>query len=211
MMDLDFNQIRNLDKSSELIIVDGIKIINDMKTNYFNTVLTNTPKIFDEQFDIFKSNGNVNVNGNAVKNAIGIDNENGHGIESGNRNDNENGLENGIENENGHSHYEYVYRNKPRHRYESSHCTWTKITTTNKYKLINTFIDSLNINDKRMKANVLYLLTSAIDQHKITKNVDVNYDVVSKTLKGIYKLYMDNGDYKLSETNLLDDYIRIIE
>lgn len=178
-MDLDIKQIRELDKSNELIVVDGIKIINDMKTNYFNTIFNDIqqklkigtgPEIRNEKLVEF-CNVPVQV------------------------------------------HYDYGQRNKPRHRFESSQCTWTKITTTNKYKLVNIFIESLNINDKRLKANVLYLLTSAIDLHKITKNIDVDYDIASKTLKGIYKLYVDTttGEYKISENNLLTDYVRIIE
>jgi len=186
--ELDSREIMNLDKTSELIIVDGEKVINDLRTNCQSMTvvhaLSQQYPILPAIYDMSNSNINTNMNMNNKETQISDQND---------------------------DHKKQYQKTRTRHRYESNSCTWTKITTTNKYKLIGQFIDNLSITDKRSKANLLYLLTCAIDQHKITKNIDVDYDITLKQLKGIYKLYVcDDEEYKLSETNLESGYVQII-
>jgi hypothetical protein len=85
--------------------------------------------------------------------------------------------------------------------------SWSKLTTAQKYKHINQFIELITQNVSNQK-ELRYLLCTAISEQKITKSIDVEYDQDLGKLIHIFKLYKDidnetgNEKYFISDINL---------
>lgn len=89
-------------------------------------------------------------------------------------------------------------KSKSRGRSENYACSWSKISTSSKYKIIADFIEKIEPDRKKQK-ELKYLLTVAINEQKFNKNCDVEFDADKKELLKINKLMMDeSGNYCLS-------------
>jgi hypothetical protein len=84
--------------------------------------------------------------------------------------------------------------------------SWSKLTTAQKYKHINNFIELLTNNVFRQK-ELRYLLCTAISEQKITKSNDVEYDQEVGKLVHIFKLYKDNDIETGNEKYYISDNI----
>lgn len=80
--------------------------------------------------------------------------------------------------------------------------SWSKLTTAQKYKHINQFIELITDNVSNQK-ELRYLLCTAISEQKITKSNDVEYDQDVGKLIHIFKLYKEID----SETNMYKYFI----
>ena len=84
--------------------------------------------------------------------------------------------------------------------------SWSKLTTAQKYKHINNFIETLTNNVFNQK-ELRYLLCTAISEQKITKSIDVEYDQDVGKLIHIYKLYKDIDNETKTEKYFIADNI----
>jgi hypothetical protein len=84
--------------------------------------------------------------------------------------------------------------------------SWSKLTTAQKYKHINNFIETLTNNVFNQK-ELRYLLCTAISEQKITKSIDVEYDQDVGKLIHIYKLYKDIDNETGTEKYFIADNI----
>jgi hypothetical protein len=80
--------------------------------------------------------------------------------------------------------------------------SWSKLTTAQKYKHINQFIELITDNISNQK-ELRYLLCTAISEQKITKSNDVEYDQNVGKLIHIFKLYKEIDN----ETNIYKYFI----
>lgn len=84
--------------------------------------------------------------------------------------------------------------------------SWSKLTTSQKCKVINTFISEITeiILDDNVKMTyqrqLRYILISALHEQLITKTCDVDYDQENGKILKIHKLVFENNEYKLSPT-----------
>ena len=80
--------------------------------------------------------------------------------------------------------------------------SWSKLTTAQKCKIINTFIEDLleNEEDKdKLRRDLRFLLFNGLYEQTITKNIDVEYDQNIGKLIKIFKLTRNESGYHLLE------------
>lgn len=82
--------------------------------------------------------------------------------------------------------------------------SWSKLTTSQKCKVINTFISEITdiITDDNIKMTyqrqLRYILISALHEQLITKTGDVDYDQENGKILKIHKLVFQDNEYTLS-------------
>jgi hypothetical protein len=79
--------------------------------------------------------------------------------------------------------------------------SWSKLTNSNKHKLINNYIDKI-AHTIAKKNELRFLLMYSIAKKHINKSTDVVYNKDTCELEHIYKLYYCNDSYYINNYNI---------